>query len=145
MNKKLILTSILFLALSIATVSVLILEKQENGLTPPFGHENTPLKNEPAAADGKIVLFYGDGCPHCLKVEAFLDEKNAPQKISYETKEVWSNADNRKMMMDKVVLCKMEKNNIGVPFLWNGENSQCLMGEDQIIDFFQKKLEAAAK
>jgi glutaredoxin len=143
MNKKLILTASLFLIISTATIAVLGFEKNRNS--------QTPLENETAfpknvsIADGKTILFYGDECPHCLKIETFLEEKEAARKISYEAKEVQDNADNRKIMMEKAAACKMKQNSVGVPFLWDGENGTCLIGVDQVMDFFQAKLDETNK
>jgi glutaredoxin len=144
MNKKIIIAAFLFLFISIATTAVLVFEKNQNSQTAPAAQEPGPIDSS-SIVDGKIILFYGDGCPHCLKVEAFLEEKNASQKISYETKEVWNDSANRELMMEKVKACQMNSANIGVPFLWDGENGKCLIGEDQVMEFFQKKLDAASK
>ncbi len=144
MNKKIIIAAFLFIFISIATAAVLVFEKNQNIQTDPATQEPGPV-DSPSIVDGKIILFYGDGCPHCLKVEAFLEEKNASQKISFETKEVWNDSANRGLMMEKVKACQMNSANIGVPFLWDGENGKCLIGEDQVMEFFQKKLDAASK
>lgn len=143
MNKKLILAAFLFLIISAATIAVLGFEKDKSNQAPPENESTLP--EDASIADGKTILFYGDGCPHCLKIEAFLEEKEAARKISYETKEVWDDADNRKIMMEKVAACKMKQDNVGVPFLWDGENGKCLIGVDQVMEFFQTKIDTSGK
>ena len=54
----------------------------------------------PAKAENQVNLyfFYGQGCPHCAKEEAFLAElKNKYPDINIQAYEVWKNAENRKI------------------------------------------------
>ena len=86
-----------------------------------------------------IVLYYGDGCPHCAIVEEFLQKnKQVEQKVTFTRKEVYNNKRNAREMRDHAETCGMPTDSIGVPFLWTG--SSCLTGDKDIIDFFQKKL-----
>jgi hypothetical protein len=139
MKKKLILSAVIFLSVSIFALGVLISEKINNNQTngePPVPQENNQI------ADGRTILFYGDGCPHCLEVESFLEQNSVSAKIQYESKEVWGNEENRGLMLEKVQACKIDAKTVGVPFLWDGINGKCLIGKDQVIDFFQKRLGA---
>ena len=140
MDKKLILALVLFLVITAVSVSVLVLEKTNTGQTggqPPTKPGNTSI------ADGQIILFYGDGCPHCKKVEDFLSQNNAPTKIKYQMKEVWGDDDNQKSMMEKATACGLDTKSIGVPFLWDGLDGKCIIGDPDVIAFFQKQLDTA--
>jgi len=53
MNKKVIIPTILFIIVLIFSV-VILLENKES---------NHPVEQS------QIILFYGDGCPHCAIVE----------------------------------------------------------------------------
>lgn len=139
MNKKLILATFLFLTISTATIAVLISDSNKEEIPP---RNETAIPKNLSVIDGKTILFYGDGCPHCLEIEAFLEEKEAVQKVNYETKEVWNDADNRKILMEKVAACQMNQDSIGVPFLWDGKNGKCLIGTDQVMEFFQKEIDS---
>ena len=87
-----------------------------------------------------IVLFYGIGCPHCAKVEEFIKENKIKEKIVFEEKEVYFNKDNVKKLVEIAKKCGFNEKEIGVPFLWDGENQRCIVGDEPIINFFKEKL-----
>jgi glutaredoxin len=87
-----------------------------------------------------IVLFYGIGCPHCAKVEEFIRENKIKEKIAFEEKEVYFNKDNAKKLVEIAKKCGFNEKEIGVPFLWDGENQRCIVGDEPIINFFKEKL-----
>lgn len=88
--------------------------------------------------ESEIILFYGDGCPHCAKVDEFIKDNNVEEKISFAKKEVYNNVANANELSQKAKKCGMDTKSIGVPFLWDGE--KCLVGDVDIIDFFKKKM-----
>ena len=81
-----------------------------------------------------IILFYGQGCPHCANVNSYLAANNVAQKVSFTKLEVWSNAANAALMNQKAAVCGLTA--IGVPFLWDG--SQCYVGDTDVIKYFSK-------
>ena len=87
-----------------------------------------------------IILFYGIGCPHCAKVEEFIRKNKIKEKIAFEEKEVYFNRDNAKKLIEVAKKCGFNENEIGVPFLWDGENQKCIVGDEPIINFFKEKL-----
>lgn len=89
--------------------------------------------NEPQS----IILFVGEGCPHCTKVEEFIDQNKVKDRVSFTTLEVYKNKDNAALMAKKAGLCGIPLSGMGVPFLWDG--SKCLVGDVDIINFFQEK------
>jgi thiol-disulfide isomerase/thioredoxin len=74
------------------------------------------------AAPVYLTLFYGDGCPHCAKEEAFLNqlEKEFPN-LKIRRLEVWYNQDNVKLM--KEVAQKLNITVTGVPLTVIGEET----------------------
>jgi glutaredoxin-related protein len=42
------------------------------------------------------ILFYGNGCPHCAKVERFFEENKIPEKFDVVSKEIYFNKNNLK-------------------------------------------------
>lgn len=94
-------------------------------------------KNIPAQKS-KIVLFYGEGCPHCANVDQFLKDNKIDEKISFDKKEVYNNKDNAAELFEKAGKCGLSQGEVGVPFLWTG--SECLVGDTDIINFFQQKI-----
>jgi glutaredoxin len=133
MNKKIIIPTILFILVLIVSFFLLLENK-----------ENSQLKNEPSnnqenqqKEQSQIILFYGDGCPHCAIVEEYIKENNINDKISFAQKEVYYNQNNAKELEVKAKICGLETDSIGVPFLWDGE--KCLIGDQDIINFFKQK------
>ena len=93
-------------------------------------------------ADTGIVLYWGIGCPHCEKVEAFIKENRVEEKVQFTKKEVYQDQKNAYAMGQHAGKCGMSKDNIAVPFLWTG--SKCLIGDTEIIKFFQSGLDASS-
>ena len=122
MNKKVIIPTILFAIVLIFSV-VILLENKES--------------NHPAE-QSQIILFYGDGCPHCAIVENYIKESNIKEKLSFEEKEVYHNQKNANELADKAKICGLPTDSIGVPFLWEGE--KCYVGDQEIIGFFNQKI-----
>jgi len=100
------------------------------------GNKKTSSNSTPST----IILFYGIGCPHCAKVEEFMKENRIKEKIALEEKEVYFNKENTKKLMEVAKKCGFKENEIGVPFLWDGEGQKCILGDEPIINFFRGKL-----
>lgn len=96
-------------------------------------------KNNLNPNQSNIILYYGDGCPHCGNVEAFIKEHNLTEKIKFEQKEVFNNKDNAADMTDKAAACNIPQEKLGVPLLWDG--MLCYEGDQNIIKFFKEKLD----
>jgi glutaredoxin len=88
----------------------------------------------------KLVLFWGIGCPHCAKVEEFIKENGIKEKISFEEMEVYFDRKNQNILKEAARLCNLKTNEIGVPFLWDREKKECIIGDEPIINFFKEKL-----
>ncbi len=87
----------------------------------------------------RIILFYGDTCPHCQKVEEFITTNKVEEKIKLERLEVYNNKENATLLGQMAQICKIPtEQGVGVPFLWN--KGKCLVGDQEIIDFFQGEL-----
>ena len=91
----------------------------------------------PATQEDGIVLFYGTGCPHCALVNDFIQKNGIKEKVAFKEKEVYSNRSNAEELAVIAEKCGIPQDSIGVPFLWDG--SKCLIGDKDIIDFFEKK------
>jgi len=122
MNKKILLPTILFA--SVLVFSFLVLLK------------NQPINQQ--SEQSQIILFYGIGCPHCAKVEEFIKENQIEKTISFVKKEIYFNRQNAKELEEKAKICEIPENEVGVPFLWDGE--KCLIGDVDIISFFKEKI-----
>jgi len=84
-----------------------------------------------------IILFVGDGCPHCEKIEEYIKTNKIDEKVQFDVKEIWYNKDNAAVMQQKADICKIPQDQLGVPLLFDG--SKCYVGEVEITNFFNSK------
>lgn len=86
----------------------------------------------------EMIFFYGQGCPHCVNVEKFLEEnKSVEEKVKFEKLEVWKSKENARLMTERARNCGLSEKELGVPLFWDG--SKCLIGDTDIIDFLKNK------
>lgn len=83
------------------------------------------------------VYYYGAECPHCKKVNEFLEENKISEKVAFTKKEVWHDTGNAKEMTAAAAQCGLAKEDIGVPFIF--DNGTCLIGEPDVRKFFSEK------
>ncbi|OGE70924.1 hypothetical protein A2617_02205 [Candidatus Daviesbacteria bacterium RIFOXYD1_FULL_41_10] len=90
----------------------------------------------PLPEKGTYEFFWGDGCPHCAKVEEFFKgwEATAPAKIN--RKEVYKNKENANLLVQRALSCGIPQNELGVPLMVTPEG-KCLTGDAPIIDFLK--------
>jgi glutaredoxin-related protein len=90
------------------------------------------------------VFFYGNGCPHCAKVEKFFSDNVIEKKFDLVQKEVYFNRVNLKEFQNYADKLKISMDKLGVPFLIvnSGEACSYINGDQNIITFFQDKLDA---
>jgi len=133
--------SILSLSLFIivAFFALFILSEKRNGRSSDVNVPESLSQrhdNETSIAVNDIILFYGDGCPHCALVEKYVAENGVAAKIPFVKKEVYYNDKNAEELAAKAKICGLPTDSIGVPFLWDGSN--CFVGDQDIIDFFKE-------
>lgn len=85
-----------------------------------------------------IILFYGDGCPHCKIVDDFISQNKIEDKVKFTRLEVWYNKNNQKVIQQVAQKCGINANSIGVPFLFDGI-SKCYVGDVDTINFFKNE------
>ena len=91
------------------------------------------------AAKSEMILFYGDGCPHCEIVDDYLTENNTRDRLNFQELEIYNNKDNARLLGQKAKECGFDTSQgVGVPFLSDGQ--KCLIGDKDIIDYFKTKL-----
>ncbi|MCD6233138.1 cytochrome c biogenesis protein [bacterium] len=87
----------------------------------------------------KIIFFWGHGCPHCAKVEAFLQSNHLDRYFNVDSKEIYFNKKNREEFMK---ICDEENIPLaerGVPMAFIG--GKCVIGDKPIIDALKAKIE----
>jgi len=90
----------------------------------------------PTPLPAGIVLFYGQGCPHCVDVDDFIKANNIDQKVKYTKMEVWYNQSNAALLGQVAQKCNITSGTVGVPFLYDG-NGKCLVGEIDVINYYK--------
>ena len=128
-KKFLILT--LFLSVSFLTAGCDL--KLDN-----LGDSSAVSSPATAASSSGLILFYSNSCPHCQNVEKYMGDNKIPDKLSISQKEISDKAA-ASLLLEKAKVCGLNMDSVGVPFLWNG--SQCLVGDEDIINFFKSKIQ----
>ncbi len=91
----------------------------------------TPFFTTQAAYNINLYFFYGDGCPHCVKEEKFLDKLEQENKsIKIHRYETWHNSDNAKLLGE--IVKKLDLNVRGVPVL--------IIGEETIVGYYSDEV-----
>ncbi len=73
----------------------------------------------------ELLFFYGTECPHCLRMEKFVD-KLTKEGHKIKKIEIWHNKENNKMM--EKLDCEAEPCG-GVPFFLNQNTGKIVCGE----------------
>ena len=84
------------------------------------------------------ILFYWQWCPHCAKVESFIQKNNIKW---IQEKEVWFNQKSRKEFMQKLSNLWVDISQVWVPFLVveTDTGSFYKMWDEPIIDLLKEK------
>ncbi len=82
--------------------------------------------------------FWGNGCPHCAKVQEFFDSWEKKDSVKINKREVWYNKMNQKIMEDRFNNCSPKPNSsqMAVPFMVTPDG-KCLVGDTPIIELFK--------
>jgi glutaredoxin-related protein len=99
--------------------------KDENGggtqdLTPPIIHE----------------YFWSETCPHCANVAEFMETWEGKDKVQIEKLEVSRSTENAQKFIARGLLCKIPRNQLGVPLLVT-PNGECSIGDVPVIDYLK--------
>lgn len=101
---------------------------------------NGPITTDPLPAG--IVLFFGEDCPHCIKVEAFIKDNNIDSKIKITKLEIPFNGKtspelvaNLGLLQKTAQTCKVDvSGGVGIPFLYDGAG-RCFNGDVEVTNF----------
>lgn len=90
---------------------------------------------KPVAIPEGIILFYGEGCPHCKNVDDFIAQNKIEDKVKFTKLEVWFNKNNQAIITQVAKKCGITSSEVGVPLLYDG--IKCYEGEIEVTDFFK--------
>lgn len=138
MNKQILVTSILILVI-VGLLTTIVLGSK-NKTTTKETNKSSETKTE-VISDGSITFFYGNTCPHCADVEAWMKENKIEEKVKLSKKEVYDNMTNSIELTKVAKGCGLSTDSIGVPFLYT--EGKCLVGSPDIIDYLTKKAATA--
>jgi glutaredoxin len=82
-----------------------------------------------AAEPVTVYFFHGDGCPHCAKEEEFLGVLEEREDVEVVRLEVWSDADNRAVLVEAAKVLETTFN--GVPVTIVGERAMVGWGSEE--------------
>jgi glutaredoxin len=94
--------------------------------------------SKPEINTNDIILFYGKDCPHCKIVDEYVAQNKVEDKVKFTRLEVSENRNNSNLLVEKAKICGLDINQIGVPFLWNGQS--CFMGDPDVVKFFKDEV-----
>ena len=88
--------------------------------------------------DAALVEYYGAECPHCQRIQEFLDANHVADKVKFTQKEVWHDAKNSEELTSRAKsVCSLDPDKVGVPFVI--DNGKCYVGEDEVTGIFKKE------
>lgn len=93
--------------------------------------------------EADLILFWGDGCPHCENVKKYIDQNDINSQVKIAQKEVYYNKQNQQQLTDIAKKCPEIDSSagIGVPFAFSPSESKCLYGDTPIIDWLKNKVQ----
>jgi len=89
----------------------------------------SPLSSDGITASICVYHFYGNGCPHCARIQPFIDEMSAkyPQ-IQVKSFEIYFNGSNQEMYRDFVARYEVKSDGIPAVFI----SDKAFIGENTI-------------
>lgn len=145
-TRQLLLTAVAIFVTAGILSAIAFGSKNKKETTQPSNNnqiiDKTPLPI--SQASDTPIFFYGNTCPHCADVEAWMEENKIEEKISITKKEVYDNRQNAQELTKAAQSCNIPTNNIGVPFLYTPEG-ECLIGTPDIINYLRIKAGLSAE
>lgn len=86
----------------------------------------------------KITLYWGEGCPNCITLEAYLAANTAERLAAITKKEIYKSRENYEELREVGKAYGIPEEFIGIPFLAMGDKH--LMGNSSIIAFLDDML-----
>lgn len=105
-------------------------------------YKSVSKKNGISDDQAQIILFHGDGCPHCKIVSDYINNNKVESKVKIAYKEVYYNKTNQNLLTSTVKKCPEidASQGIGVPLAFVKETNKCLYGDTPIIDYLKSQM-----
>ncbi|MBU4380723.1 hypothetical protein L6255_04350 [Candidatus Parcubacteria bacterium] len=85
----------------------------------------------------KVILYFGNTCPHCRDVEEYITENKIKEKVDIEEKEVYQDKINSAELALVALSCNIASDQIFVPFMY--AEGKCLVGVEEIKQLLNSK------
>lgn len=97
------------------------------------------VNQEDLAAPTTDEYYWSATCPHCAKVNEFLEGWEHADKLEL-TKFETGDTKNALRLQARAASCNMPRTQVGVPLIYT-TNEQCILGDEPIISYFKSKFE----
>jgi len=100
-----------------------------------------PSTIDTTVSNPDLIVYWGEGCPHCETVKEYITNNKLDQKIKISLKEVYYNKTNQLELEKSAKLCPEidTAQGIGVPFGFVVSTNKCLYGDKPIIDWLSSR------
>lgn len=107
-----------------------------------FKNEEVETQKESIDDKTEYTLFFGNWCPHCLKVKKYFEENKIEEIFNIKTKEIYFNNDNLQDYLDYIDTHWVQESDKWVPFLAIEKLDGCshLVWGEPIIKYFEWRL-----
>lgn len=104
--------------------------------------ESLSFLNKNSVSNPDLIIFWGQGCPHCENVKKFISDNEINSKLKLTLKEVYLNKKNQEEMKKDANECPEIdiSKGIGVPFGFVPSEHKCIIGDQPIIDWINTKI-----
>lgn len=87
----------------------------------------------------KYTYYWGNGCPHCSKVNAYMKWVDAESKIDIDKKEIWRDRENAALFTKDAERLGLDTAKLWVPFMIVNTDGveTTLNGSAEIIEHFK--------
>jgi glutaredoxin-related protein len=96
--------------------------------------EPAPLNKTALNNPTNYEYFWSETCPHCAKVNDFMESWDGKDKISLTKYEINESVENQNYFLQRGEFCDIPRNQMGVPLLVTPDG-QCLPGDEPIIEY----------
>lgn len=86
-----------------------------------------------------VTLYTSKTCPHCQTVDRFIQSNNLHDKITFQEKQLESHTKYVRELIRVVRFCGHQTNQLPIPVLWTGTTKTCIVGERDIIHYFNQQ------
>jgi len=96
-----------------------------------------------SSTDTQVMIFWGNGCPHCENVKKYTSDNKISEKIKIDWFDVWTDQSSKKTMEDTLKKCPNidTTKGVGVPLAYFLKDNVCLIGDQPINEKLSSMLQ----